>query len=52
MQVNVIIDDMFAEKGEQPAGAVMAAELGAVEFDLRLTGEVIRICRSDDRGEA
>ena len=38
VKVDVVVDDMFAEEGEQSAGAVVAAELGAVELELCLTG--------------
>ena len=52
MEVDVVVDDVFAEEGEESSGAVMAAELGAVELKLRLAGEMICVCCGDDGGEA
>ncbi len=49
MQMNVVVHIVFAEKREQSAGAVVAAELRAVEFELRLAGEMICI-RSGNHG--
>ena len=43
MKMNVVIDDVFSEKGKESAGAVLTAELSAVDLKLCLTCEVIII---------
>jgi hypothetical protein len=45
VKMDVVVDDVFAEESKEFAGAVVAAELRAVEFKLRLPGEMIRHLR-------
>ncbi|OYW75786.1 MAG: hypothetical protein B7Z37_11850 [Verrucomicrobia bacterium 12-59-8] len=52
VEVDIVVDDVFAEEGEQSSGAVVAAELGAVELELCLTGEMICVCSGNDGGKA
>jgi hypothetical protein len=52
VEVNVVVDHMFAEKGKKATRAVMTAELGAVDFELGLAGEVVGIGGSYDGWDA
>ena len=52
MEVGVVVDDVFAEESEQSAGTVVAAELGAVELELCLAGDMIGVCGGDDGGKS
>jgi len=52
VEMNVVVDDVLAEECEQSSGAVVAAKLRAVEFKLRLTGEMIGISGGNDSGKA
>jgi hypothetical protein len=39
MEMDVVVDDVFAEEAEEFAGTVMAAEFGAVDLEHALAGE-------------
>ncbi len=52
MEVNVVVDELFAEIAEKFAGAVVAAVGGAIEFELALSGEAPAVAgRGDEDGE-
>lgn len=48
MEVYVVVDHVFAEKGKKATRAVMAAELSAIDFELGLASEVVGIGGSYD----
>ena len=50
MEMDVVVDDVFAEEAEEFARAVVAAEFGAVEREHALAGEA-RAVRGDEHGE-
>ena len=52
MQMDMIIDEVFAQESEEFAGAVVAAVGGAVEFELALAGQALSVfAGGDEHGE-
>jgi hypothetical protein len=51
VKVDVVVDDVFAEEAEESAGAIDAAELGAIEVEHALRGEALAIGGGDEDGE-
>lgn len=51
MQLDVVVDDVFAEKLKELAGAVEATEIRAVDFNLGLSGEVVWVGSGEDSGK-
>jgi hypothetical protein len=51
VKVDVVVDNVFAEEAEESAGAVNAAELGAVEIEHALCREALAIGSGDEDGE-
>ena len=52
MEMEEVVDEVFAEEAEEFAGAVVAAVGGAVEFELALAGEALAVLgRGDEHGE-
>ena len=50
MEMDVVVDDVFAEEAEEFARAVVAAEFGAIELEHALAGEA-RAVHGDEHGE-
>ena len=50
MELDVVVDDVFAEEAEEFARAVVAAEFGAVELEHAMAGDVPGIRGGDEQG--
>jgi len=52
VEVDVVVDEVWAEEAEEFAGTVVAAVGGAVDFELALAGEALGVgARGDEDGE-
>ena len=49
MEMDEVVDEVFAEEAEEFAGSVVAAVVGEVEFELARAGEALAVLGCDRR---